>query len=161
MRRWVLLGFALLLGLLSITSITYAWGKSLYWKRLDVDITVLPNSDIRIVETWDVVFEGGPFRYGYRFIPMDKLVSITDVAVEGPEGPYAFDEEDSEAPHTFSTEIDEGDFIIWWYFPPIYDEEVVFRLAYTVKGGLRFYEDGDQLWWKAVFPYRDYPVLAS
>ncbi|MCS7287168.1 MAG: DUF2207 domain-containing protein [Anaerolineae bacterium] len=150
----------LLLATLFVFSLpSFAQGRSLYWERLDVYITVLPNSDIRVEEVWEVVFQGGPFRFGYRNIPMKRLTDITEVQVEGDGRLYSLS--DSERPFTFKTFKEEGDFIIKWFFPPISDERAFFRLSYTVKGALRFYKGGDQLWWVAVFPDRNYPVKSS
>lgn len=133
--------------------------KSLYWDRMDVNITVMPNSDILVEEIWVVTFQGGPFHFGYRNIPMERLTAVTDVQVEG-DG-KAYSSSDSEEPFTFKTFKEGGDFVIKWFFPPIYDVKATFRLSYTVKGALRFYERGDQLWWVAVFPDRSYPVRNS
>jgi Predicted membrane protein (DUF2207). len=90
---------------------------------------------------------------------MDRLTAITDVQVEG-DG-HAYKQSGSEQPFTFKTFKEEGDFIIKWFFPPIYDKKMSFHLVYTVKGALRFYSGGDQLWWVAVFPDRAYPVEES
>lgn len=138
---------------------SFAQGRSLYWERLDVYITVLPNSDIRVEEAWEVVFQGGPFHFGYRNIPMKRLTDITEVQVEGDGRLYSLS--DSERPFTFTTFKDEGNFVIKWFFPPVSDEKAFFRLSYTVKGALRFYKEGDQLWWVAVFPDRNYPIKSS
>lgn len=57
---FIFLAFSLFLLPLAST----AQEKSLYWDRMDVNISVLPNSDIRVEEIWEVTFQGGPFRYG-------------------------------------------------------------------------------------------------
>ncbi len=142
-----------------LPSHSFAQSRSLFWERLDVTITVMPNSDIRVEEVWEVVFQGGPFRYGYRAVPMNRLTAITDVEVEG-EG-RLYNLSDSEQPFTFKTFKEEDEFIIKWFFPPVSDRKASFRLSYTVKGALRFYKGGDQIWWVAIFPDRDYPVLNS
>ena len=41
------------------------------------------------------------------------------------------------------------------------NQSETFTLAYTVRGGLRYYEGGDQLWWKAIYGDRSFPVQAG
>ena len=41
------------------------------------------------------------------------------------------------------------------------DTPETYTLNYTVHDGLRYYPGGDQLWWKAVYGDREFPVLAS
>ncbi|HIC93813.1 MAG TPA: DUF2207 domain-containing protein, partial [Anaerolineae bacterium] len=141
-----------------LAGLAQAQSKTFYWKRLDVDITVLPNSDIRIVETQEIVFTRGSFHFGYRSIPMDRLEEIADVEVW--EGDRRF-RPGRGGEYTYETYRDDGDFVIKWYFPYTSNSTHTYTIAYTVKGGLRFYEGGDQLYWKAVFPDRDFPVKAS
>jgi len=155
-----------LLGLLVITVLLFglagvvqAQSKTYIWDRLDVDITVLDNSNIRIVESQQFTYVSGEFHFGYREIPTDRLERITDVEVwegdrqyqPGRGGDYTYE--------TFYN--DDGDFTIKWYYPGYHDSTHTYTIKYTVKGGLRFYEGGDQVYWKAVFPDRTVPVLAS
>ena len=44
---------------LGLTGIVQAQTKTYIWDRLDVDITVLENSDIRIVETQQFTYASG------------------------------------------------------------------------------------------------------
>lgn len=144
---------------LGLAGVVQAQDKTYIWDRLDVDITVLDNSDIRVVETQQFTYTSGRFTFGFREIPTDRLESITDIEVwegdrqfqPGRGGDYTYE--------TFYS--DEGDFTIKWYYPGYRDSTHAYTIKYTVKGGLRFYEGGDQLYWKAVFPDRTVPVLAS
>jgi len=144
---------------LGLAGVVQAQSKTYIWDRLDVDITVLENSDIHIVETQQFTYTSGEFRYGYREIPTDRLEGITDVEVwegdrqyqPGHGGDYTYE--------TFYN--DDGDFTIKWYYPGYRDSTHTYTIKYTVKGGLRLYDGGDQVFWKAVFPDRDVPVLAS
>ncbi len=36
-----------------------------------------------------------------------------------------------------------------------------FDISYRVHGGLRYYDDGDQVWWQAVYADRSFPVNSS
>ncbi|MDH7487407.1 MAG: DUF2207 domain-containing protein [Anaerolineae bacterium] len=145
--------------LLMVVGIAYAQGKTLYWQRLDVEITVNEDGTFRVEETQEIVFTSGTFTFGYRDIDMRWLESISDVEVR--EGGRMYQPSGSGAPYTFSTSREGGDFRIRWNFPETGDSTHIYTLAYTVHGGLRYYESGDQIWWKAVFPDRSFPVNSS
>lgn len=149
------------LALLGLSTAVEAQARSLYWKRLDVDIVVQPNGDMRITETNDIVFEGGPFRFGYAYIPPGRWEDIRDVSVSDETG-RVYQRGSPGTPYTYSTERDEdGNFVIRWDFPATSDSEHTYRLEYTVVGGLRYYEDNNQVWWKAIPSDHDYPIQAS
>ena len=82
-----------------------AQSKTLVWQRLDSDITVQPNGDLRIIETNVIRFTSGSFTFGYRDIKQDRLTEISDIEVtEGVENgvPLRFE----------TTQTDTGDFRI-------------------------------------------------
>ena len=144
---------------LGLAGVVQAQSKTYIWDRLDMDIAVLENSDIRIVETQQFTYTSGRFSFGYREIPTGRLEGITDVEVWEGERQY---QRGSGGDYTYETFYnDDGDFTVKWYYPGYRDSTHAYTIKYTVKGGLRFYEEGDQLFWKAVFPDRDVPVLAS
>ena len=149
----------LFLLLLAMASPAYAQSKTLYWQRLDVDITVNEDGTFRVEETQEIVFTSGTFTYGYRDVDMSRLDSISDVEVR--EGDRVYQRSDSGAPYTFSTSRQGQYFRIKWHFPETGDSTHTYTIAYTVHGGLRYYDEGDQIWWKAVFSDRSFPVNAS
>jgi len=149
----------LFLLLLAMASPAYAQSKTLYWQRLDVDITVNEDGTFRVEETQEIVFTSGTFTYGYRDVDMSRLDSISDVEVR--EGDRVYQRSDSGAPYTFSTSRQGRYFRIKWHFPETGDSTHTYTIAYTVHGGLRYYDEGDQIWWKAVFSDRSFPVNAS
>jgi len=160
MRKEKLLGLFVITALfLGLAGVVQAQDKTYVWDRLDVDITVLENSDIRVVETQQFTYTSGEFHYGYREIPTDRLEGIAEVEVWEGERPYQPGHGGDYTYETFYN--DDGDFTIKWYYPGYRDSTHTYTIKYTVKGGLRFYEGGDQVYWKAVFPDRDVPVLAS
>ena len=106
---WVVLALLLSLGMGVL-----AQDKVYDWDRLDVDITVLPNGDMRIVETQQFTYVSGKFHWGSRNIPMDRLERITDVEVW--EGDRQYRPGDG-ASYTFETFTDKGDFVSKWYYP--------------------------------------------
>jgi len=128
---------------LSLAGIVQAQSKTYTWDRLDVDITVLENSDIRVIETQQFTYTSGEFHYGYREIPTDKLERITDVEVWEGDRQY---QRGYGSDYTYETFYNEdGDFVIKWYYPGYRDSTHTYTIKYTVKGALRFYERGDQL----------------
>jgi hypothetical protein len=133
--------------------------KRVTWERIDVSITVHDDGSFTVEELLQVRFEGDAFTYGFRDIPNDRLERIDDIRVWDDEGEYNPIEAGGE--RTFS--VDETEYVttITWYFPPVQDEVRTFHLSYRVHGGLRAYPDGDQLWWRAVFPDRQEPVAES
>ena len=154
--RWVL-PLSLVIAL-ALTGMAHAQSQSLYWERFDVNITVMPNGDFVVEEIQEITFTSGEFHYGYRNIPMDRLEDITDVEVL--EGGRQYERGYGDA-YTFQTSVDGGDFFIRWYFPYTSNSSHTYVLRYTVQGGLRYYEVGDQLFWKAVYADRDFPVYKS
>ena len=160
LQRWgLVLVFlvAMLLSLVSGNNIALAQeSKTFEWQRLDVDLSVLQNGDIRVVEKNVIRFTSGRFTFGYRDIKQDRLTGITDIKVtEGAE---------SSAPIRFEKATsDSGDFRIKYYFAtPAQNEVRTITLAYTVSGALRYYEGGDQLYWAAIYANRNgFPVKRS
>lgn len=145
-----LLGVALAVGVAQAT----AQSKSLIWERLDVDIAVQPNGDLRITETNVIRFTEGTFRFGFRDINQSRLTGIDAIAVLDEDG----------APMQFETTVSEkGDFRIKYYFnTPAERERRTFKLIYTVQGATRYYPDGDQVYWKSIFADRNgFAVQAS
>ncbi|NOZ27333.1 MAG: DUF2207 domain-containing protein [Chloroflexi bacterium] len=153
-----LIGFIVLLLVVS-TGLAQAQSKTLYWDRWDVDIVVRTDGTFRVVERQTIEFTSGTFTFGIRGVDVRRLDRISDVEVR--EGDQVFQKSSSGQPWTFTTYMEGNEFKIKWYFPPTSDSRHTYTIAYTVHGGLRYYEEGDQLWWKAVVADRTFPVNAS
>ena len=156
--RWILLLSLAITLLLSGTAQANPASKSLYWDRFDVNITILPNGDFIVEEMREITFTSGEFHFGYRSIPMDRLENITNVEVWEEDQKY---QPGGGGDYTFETFVEEGEFNIKWYFPYTSNSSHLFVLRYRVQGGLRYYEGGDQLYWKAVYADRTDPVRKS
>lgn len=137
-----------------------AQDQSLYAKSYDVDITVLPNGDMRVVERQTIVFTSGSFHMGYAAIPLDRTEGITDIQVVA-DGVKYNQATSGEQPGTFTTEQDGNDLVINWYFKYTSNSTHVYELHYTVKGGLRYYPEYGEVWWKAIPPDHPYVIRAS
>jgi uncharacterized membrane protein YgcG len=146
---------ALLLALAALPAL--AQEKTLVWDRFDVDIVVQPDGSFDVCEHQTIDFTRGSFTFGYRSIPAGQLANIANWSLTddsgnrytpGRSGAYSFD-----------VEYTGGSYDVNWSFPPISGQSETYHLCYTVQGGLRYYEGGDQLWWKAIYGDRPFPVL--
>jgi hypothetical protein len=160
-RLW--LGLTLILVVVVLgAGIAQAQDKSLLWQRYDVNLGVQLNSDLLVEETQQIQFTSGTFRFGFAAIPLDRLDRIADLSVSeiinGQERPYA---PNSSGQYGFETSYNNNNLEITWYFPPAQNSTHTYVLRYRVIGGLRFYEGGDQLWWKAIPPDHNFPIRAS
>ncbi len=164
MQKQYLLGLlgALLVTLLGATGLALAQDKTLVWKRYDVDLEVLQNSDILVEETQQINFTSGSFRFGFAAIPLDRVENIVDVSVSeivnGTERNYTPNSID---PYGFTANQTNNNLEITWYFPPTSNSSHTYILRYRVEGGLRIYPKGDQLWWKAIPPDHNFPIYSS
>jgi uncharacterized membrane protein YgcG len=163
MQRRISLGLLLVLILvLGSLGIAQAQEKSLYWQRYDVNINVQQNSDMLVEEIQDITFSTGSFHFGYAAIPLSRVDRITDVQVSevinGAERPYT---SGSTSEYGFVTSTNNDNLEITWYFPSTSNSTHTYILRYRVIGGLRFYQDGDQVWWKAIASDHNFPIRAS
>ncbi|RME44698.1 MAG: DUF2207 domain-containing protein, partial [Caldilineae bacterium] len=135
----------------------------LVWERYDVVIRVQGNGDMEVEETQEITFTGGTFTFGYRAIPLDRVEEITDVQVYELLGdrltPY--DRATNQREYTFRTYVEGGEQVIRWYFPKTRLSTHTYVIRYRVKGGLRIYEEGDQVWWKAIGADHNFPIHSS
>lgn len=140
---------AMLLVLLSLfvaLSPARAQSKTLEWLRLDADITVQPNGDLQIAETNVIDFTSGSFSYGFRDIDMSRIADVTDISAE----------ESGQQLETEVVNVEGNKLRIKYYFlTPASNEQRTFVLHYTVKGAVRYYEGGDQVFWSVVYADRN------
>ncbi len=156
MRRLIFFSLILLIALLWLAVPAGAQTKSVHAKEYDVDVIVLPSGDLRVVETLDMAFQGGPFSYGFRTISTDRLDDITDIEVW--EGDRRYQTSRSNDANTYWADYNEdGDVEVRWYYPFTSNANRTFKIAYTVKGAVRRYDEGDEVWWMAV--HDDHPYL--
>jgi hypothetical protein len=130
------------------------WAKSFTVKRYEVDIHILSDGDLRITEELTVEYKGGPFQKGFREIDKryTEAIIIEGVWEKIREGEW------KRLNHT----VDSSDKYVRvdWFYKQAQDEERVFKVVYKVKGAIRRYEGGDQLWWRPLGIY-EAPILES
>lgn len=136
-----------------------AQDQSLIWDRFDVDIAVKLNGTFDVVESQTIRFTSGTFGFGYRSIPVANFSYIDNWAVTDDAGNSYQPAASGGEPYTFTVDQGGGTYEVRWYFPRTANSTATYRLSYTVHGGLRYYQGGDQLWWKAIYGDRAYPVV--
>lgn len=160
-QLWLALFMALVVGVTGY-GLVQAQDKTLIWDRYDVNLTVQPNSDILVEEIQQITFTSGTFRFGFAAIPLDRVEDITDVSVSeiinGSERAYT---PNSTGEFGFTTATNEGNLEITWYFPSTQNSTHTYILLYRVVGGLRIYDGGDQVWWKAIPPDHNFPIRSA
>ncbi len=152
-----------------VVGVCQAATKAYHYQSVDVDISILGNSDLLITEKLAFAFTSGDFHYGYRSIPTDRLESIEDVEVwEGdrkyelnPEVRHWIDirREKGGSPggdnYAYATWRHGDQFWVAWWFPRTENATRTIALRYRVRGALRIYATADQLYWKPIFADRD------
>lgn len=138
-------------------------GRSLRWNRFDVTLDTMDTVANRfdVAETYELYIETGPYRYGFREIPLDRIEAIDNVAVY--DGGTRLQANCSGSQGTFCVTQTNDTFVLNYYFldsaPSGQTRDI--RIEYTVYGALRSYEGGDQLYWAAVPADLPFPVVAS
>ncbi|MCY4082953.1 MAG: DUF2207 domain-containing protein [Caldilineaceae bacterium] len=159
----LLTGAALLLGVLLVLHAhpAFAQEKSLLWDRFDVDIIIRKDSSFDVTEHQTIRFTRGTFTFGYRDIPKKHFSSLHDWTLTDASGNRYRWASYGKEPYTFTVTDKGSRYVVYWYFPGITNRSETFTLGYTVRGGLRYYEGGDQLWWQAIYGDRSFPVHAG
>ncbi len=136
--------------LLSVSVAAAQDNRTLTWQRWDVLIDNVDTTanQFHVTESYDMQFNG-TFHYGSRVIPTDRVESIGDVQVM--EGGQALRQNCSNQPGTYCVSNDQNNLSVTYYFVrTITNSTDHIEISYTVKGALRVYTGGDQLWWGAI-----------
>ncbi len=160
----IILGSNVAFGIFSAIPSSTSDGRSLEWKRFDVLIDNIQTSENRfdVTETYQLAIDQGPFSFGTRDIPMDRLTGITNVSIT--DGSTALREQCVDWAGSFCTSVVDDFFTIKYYFSSQAQSGTTrtIRIKYTVYGALRAYPDeGDQLYWVALPEERPFPIRAT
>jgi uncharacterized membrane protein YgcG len=137
-------------------------GKSVVVPRRDGEMTILPNGSVKVTETWQVQFIGGPFTNAFRTIPLHRVNAIGNWTVGEDDRNYANFAGASNKGDYYFLETRAGDADkLTWFFPATSNQTRTFVLHYVLNGALRIYPNGDQLWWKFIEADRGYTINAS
>ena len=138
-------------------------GRSLRWDRFDVTINNVDTSNNRfdVTESYALTIETGPYSFGTADIPLGRIEAIEGVSVY--DGNTALQASCLGQAGTYCAQSDGSNYSIKYYFrsQARSGEQRSIRLVYRVRGALRSYSGGDQLYWVAVPGDRPFPVLAS
>lgn len=132
-----------------------AQSKSVVVPSRDADVTIQTNGDMVFDETWNVRFIGGSFSFAFRCIEQGRFDSISDWGVT--QNGINFSQGSGRA-GTYQLYTENGQSCIKWYFAPTSNAQRTFTLHYTVQGGLRIYQDGDQFYWNFIESDRGYTI---
>lgn len=141
------LGMAVLACLLCLGLGVSQAATPFFWDFVNVDITLETDGDLLVKETQKYVFTGDHSRDRYRYIPLEGIDTITDVAVYENNQPLSVD----------TGEQNNHYWIRWRH--PLYPPAVhTFAIQYRVVGGIQVKGNRAQLYWNAIFPERSAPI---
>ncbi len=138
----------------------FAQDRYLYWERFDVTIDRMETATnrFRVTEDYRLVVERGPFRYGFREIPTERMEALEGLQVFHNGQPLT--PNCSQYPGTYCVTQTSNAVSLRYYFSAPLESNTTanIRLVYTVRGALRAYEEGDELFWVALPPDLSFPV---
>ena len=148
LSRYLIISFCACL--LSLSPVGAQTNAPFYWDSIDVDIALQPNGDLLITETQTYTFTDDHTNQRYRYIPLDRIDQITDVAVY---------EDEERMPVQTGTE--NGQYWIRWQHDLNPPESHEFAIEYRVIGGVRIQGDTNKLYWRALFAERNADIKRS
>lgn len=145
---WVMLA-ALLLGLAAGPTLAADERPSHFvWDEVSVTVRLRDDGSMRVREQDTVLFTGGPFRRGYREIPLAANADISQVTVaevgRGPAQPYTFvlpSAYSRDAARTYTFQQVGAMMQIQWSFPPTTSAKRAWVIEYVAHGMLRVSDD--------------------
>jgi hypothetical protein len=142
LSRWLVVGLCACLLSLGIGVAQAA--APFYWDFINVDINLESNGDMVITETQKYTFTADHTHQRYRYIPLEGLDRITDVAVY-----------EGEAQLPTQTGIQDNQYWIRWRHDLDAPESHTFKVQYRVLGGVKTSGAHEQIFWQALFPERN------
>lgn len=161
MRKRLLWGLAIGLFLISVAALApalRAQSPTPIAERFDVEIRVLADGTLEITEHQAIRFIG-TFRRGFREIPLRRTEGITILDLRDDQRVYR--REASGQPFTYEVEESGEAITVRWFFPPTANAIRTFHLRYQVRGAVRRYPEGDQLWWNPLPAEHAYEIRDS
>jgi probable HAF family extracellular repeat protein len=120
------------------------------WDQVDVTVRLRQDGSFRVTERDRVAFSGGPFRSGYREIPLARIERVDGIWVGEVDGssvtPYRFVAPEAfspNVPHTYTWRDDGPNLRIDWSFPETTAAARTFQIGFDAFGALRVYADAD------------------
>src|ERR687898_830562 len=147
---WLLALLALALAsLASLQSVGLAQAdRSAIWDEIDVTVELREDSSFHVSERDRIDFIGGPFRSGYREIPLARIDAVDNVRVGEVTGdtvqPYRYvtpGDFSADVPNTFTYREVGPTLRIEWSFPRTTSQSRTFQIEFDAYGVLRVYDD--------------------
>lgn len=120
------------------------------WDDISTTVRLLDDGTVRVREHDTVQFTGGPFRQGYREIPLAYIESISQVTVtevgSGPARPYTYKRPGAysrNSPDTYTFQRVGTTMRIDWSFPPTTSRKRSFVIEYVATGVVQVYAGAD------------------
>jgi hypothetical protein len=134
-------------------------------EKRDAEMTIETDGSVKVVETWEVDIQGGPYRSASLSIPTDHVTDIAGWGVSEEGEAYEEDESGNEQTYTLSnnssntSDEDSGEqATITWHFPLTQDDSRTFTINYTLEGAVRIYSEADQFIWPFIQGDRNYTI---
>jgi hypothetical protein len=142
---------AVLLGLVPNSALAADERASRFvWDEVSVTARLQDDGTVRVREHNTVRFTGGPFRQGFREIPLAYIEEISQVTVaevgSGHAQPYAYVRPGAysrTAPRTYTFQRVGMDMRIEWSFSPTMTAKRSFVIEYTARGVVQVYPDAE------------------
>ena len=149
--------------LLSIAAISLVFSpglaptrKSYHAERFDVDVTVQLDGSLLVTESVEFYFEGEPFTYVFRELPLYRTdgIDVISARMDGAALPAG-----EQAGHA---EVSGRDPIkVVWHFAPTTDQAHTFVLTYRMWGVVQQTADADLLLWDTLPDEHAYTITRS
>ncbi len=156
MKTKLLSGLALLLLVATCWVVPAGAAKDYSADRYDVTWDVQEDGSLRITETVVFRFEGGPFTYVYRDLPLDYSDGIVDIRATLDGAPLPAGTGAGQVELTGRDPIK-----VTWHFDPTSDAVHTFGLSYRARGVVRQEADADLLTWHALPTEYEYRIAEA
>jgi uncharacterized membrane protein YgcG len=133
---------------------TQAQEKSYFFQRWENRMEIQENGDILVRETHTLQFNGSFSFYG-RTIPHRRLDEIDVVEVVDETSGRTLTPFEYDVTPTFFEGDDATDILINF---ALTDAIQTWSIYYTIKGGVGFFEDHDELYWNVISSDREVPI---
>jgi hypothetical protein len=137
-------------GMASVAPALAQSGRSVVWDDIDVTVELREDGSFHITERDRIDFNGGPFRSGFREIPLARIEGFDNVRVGEIQGdslqPYEYVPPGAftnTVPNTYTYRRVGSNLRVDWSFPPTTSRERTFQMEFDAYGALRVYDEGE------------------
>src|SRR5215216_3829049 len=124
--------------------------RSVVWDQIDVTVELREDSSFHVTERDRIDFIGGPFRSGYREIPLARIEAVDNISAGEVGGdtvqPYRYVQPgdfSADVPNTYTYREVGTTLRIEWSFPRTTSQSHTFQIDFDAFGVLRVYDEGE------------------